>query len=115
MDMESLKELHRVIRDDGIFAITFLPNQYSLSDWVQRLVGTPHHLRLYSKREIKYLLLHHGFEPLAIKHHQLVPAHRWQKVFGRLDWLNSALERIWPFRLFSTNLLVVARRRRWIS
>lgn len=51
IDSESLKELHRIIRPEGHFIMTMLPNKYSYTEWLNRRLGNPHHMRLYSLRE----------------------------------------------------------------
>jgi SAM-dependent methyltransferase len=62
-DSESLKELNRIIRPHGHFIITHLPNKYSYTEWLNRTLGNPHHLRLYSLSEARHLLMHHGLGP----------------------------------------------------
>lgn len=105
---ESLKELHRVLREDGQLVITFLPNQGSIVDWIGRQTGLPHHRRLYSRQRLRYQLLDHGFEPTQIRFHQFIPATRAQGLFSKLWWSNSVLERTWPVNRLCTNIMAVA-------
>lgn len=105
---ESLKELYRVLREDGQLVITFLPNQGSIVDWIGRQAGWPHHRRLYSRQRLRYQLLDHGFEPTQIRFHQFIPATRAQGLFGKLWWSNGVLERTWPINRLCTNIMAVA-------
>lgn len=112
-DSDALRELHRVIRDDGVLVITFLPNHLSWTEFVSRRRGTSHaHSRLYGLRAARRLMLHHGFEPVAWGYHQLLPAHQAQQLLGQLWFLNAPLERTWPLRSLASNLFLVSRRRR---
>ena len=67
--------------------------------------------RLYSRRLITELLLHHGFEPQVAGYHQFIPAQRGGKLADRLWFLNHFLERCWPFRCFSANHYLIAIKR----
>jgi SAM-dependent methyltransferase len=105
---ESLNELHRVLRDDGQLVITFFPNQTSATEWIGRHAGMSGHRRLYSRRRLRNQLLDHGFEPTLVRFHQFIPAHNGQRLFGKLWWLNSPLERAWPINALCTNIMAVA-------
>jgi SAM-dependent methyltransferase len=121
IDSESLKELYRVIQPLGCFVMTHLPNRYSYTEWLNRRLGNPHHIRLYSLAEALHMFIHHGFRPTAFGYHQMVPslsspaggifdlpvANRLvESLFG----LNSFLERLWPVNKLSTNIFVIGRK-----
>lgn len=110
MDYESLKEIHRILKVNGIFVISFLPNQLSLAEFVSRRVGLPCHRRLYGMGEVRNTLQHYGFEPLSSCYHQFTPAHKLHFVFEKMNFLNNVGERIWPLNQFCTTLMVVARK-----
>lgn len=114
MDLESLKELYRVLKPDAPLVLTYLPNRWSYTEFLSRRLGDRHHSRLYSRRSIRDLLLHHGFEPVCVRYHQFLPARRAPAIARRLDALNGLLERSWPTRVLCANLLAVARKRRQI-
>jgi ubiquinone/menaquinone biosynthesis C-methylase UbiE len=121
IDSESLKELYRIIRPEGCFIMTHLPNKYSYTEWMNRMLGNPHHIRRYSLREALHMFIHHGFRPTAFGYHQMVPslsspaggvfdlpiANRLvESLFG----LNSLLERLWPLNTLSTNVFVIGQK-----
>ncbi len=108
---ESLKELHRVVREGGLLVVTFLPNRFSLSEAVARHLGLEHHRRRYGRREAIGMLRHYGFDPIASGYHQLLPAHRMQAVLRPLWFANRWLERAWGLRMLCANLFLVAERR----
>jgi len=120
-DSESLKELYRIIRPEGYFVMTMLPNKYSYTEWLNRRLGNPGHLRLYSLAEAMHMFMHHGFRPIMSGHHQVVPTLSspsggmfdlpWTNRF--VEWLfkfNSVLETVWPIKKFSTNIFIVGQK-----
>lgn len=69
MDYESLKELHRVLKPDGILVITYLPNALTVKEWFRRvIVKRGFHRRLYGMREARQLLKRTGFYPVMARH-----------------------------------------------
>lgn len=67
MDGQSLKELYRVLKPNGLLIITFLPYAYSLDEWRQRSRGVDFHRRLYTRYGLARFLLSHGFVPETIE------------------------------------------------
>ena len=110
MDYESLKELHRVLKVGGRLIVTFLPNRYSLSEFVARRRGLRAHRRLYAKSEMLSMLRHYGFDPIASAYHQFLPAHRCQKFLGAAWRLNHGLERVWPLKIICSNMMAIAEK-----
>jgi len=121
IDAESLKELYRIIRPGGRLIITMLPNRLSYTEFLNRRLGNPHHLRLYSLREILRMLMHSGFLPLESGYHQVLPTLSSPKggIFNvrgasrlvEFLWpLNSALEQIPIVRAVATNIFVIAKK-----
>jgi SAM-dependent methyltransferase len=110
MDYEALKAVYRVLTDDGIFIISFLPNKLSYVEFLARNLGRPCHRRLYGVGEIRAMLKHHGFEPLLYRFHQFTPAHSFRRVFDMVPWIDALGERVWPLNQFCSTIMIVARK-----
>jgi len=120
-DSESLKELYRIIRPGGFFIMTMLPNKYSYTEWMNRRLGNPHHLRLYSLSRAKDMFMHHGFLPVRFGYHQILPTLSSPKggifdlrfanqIVERAFSLNPFLEKLWPLNKLATNIFVVGKK-----
>lgn len=120
-DSASLTELYRVIKPSGHLIITMLPNRSSYTEWLNRRLKNPHHLRRYSRRQIQKMLLHHGFLPVECGYHQILPtlsspmggvfdAPAFNRLVEMMFAYNSAAEKIPLLNRFSTNIYVVAKK-----
>jgi SAM-dependent methyltransferase len=66
MDYESLKEIYRVLKPDGLLVITYLPNRWSYQEFLRRAVyRSSFHRRLYGIGETGQLLKRTGFYPIV--------------------------------------------------
>lgn len=123
-DAESLKELHRVIKEDGYLIITFLPNHLSYTEFLNRnITHVAPHLRLYSIREIKRMLIHTGFVPVKWGYHQMLPslsslgrsvspsAAKLLPTLNQIYKLNKYAEKVWLLNKLSSNIFVIAQRK----
>jgi SAM-dependent methyltransferase len=120
-DYESLKELYRVLKPEGLLVISCLPNALSYLEMTSRLLRLPHHVRCYSMRWTRFMLLHCGFQPTCTRFLQMMPSlsglgavHRsWclRKAATTLWRCNAVLERVWPINRLSSNLFLMARKR----
>jgi len=114
-DVDSLRELHRILQPGGRLVVTFLPNVASLDEYRLRRRGLPHHERLYSRRATRQMLLHSGFRPLTPVFYQ-TPAWRRQvaqvlKAGARAEWFTRALRTLAPIHVVrASTLCVVAER-----
>lgn len=118
-EYESLKAIWRVLKPGGIFAVTFLPNAWSLSENVAAIVkpGAQHN-RLYQLGRTGEDFLKRGFLVEASGYHQVFPTlAKTVKVGGALGALSGAmarlnrpLERVWPVQLLASNLYFVLRK-----
>jgi SAM-dependent methyltransferase len=125
IDAESLKELYRILKPDGLIVFSCLPNRFSYTEYLARLFRLPHHLRTYTMRSFREKLLHSGFEPTFSRHLQMVPTLSgvgslavppWLQRLSSLLWnFNTLLESVWPFNRLSSNLFVEARKRAAIT
>lgn len=119
-ETNSLLEIHRVLRPNGLFLVACLPNRYSYTEALQRKLGHPAHDRLYTIRSATAMLKDSGFEVLRHERRLMLPTmlngfpRPARALYGRLHgalWiLNALLERTWPINLLASNLMLVARR-----
>lgn len=113
MDYESLKELHRVIKPEGLVVISYLPNWLSYGEWARRHVRKREfHRRLYGMSEAKQLLKRSGFYPIVSGYHTFF----WERLASNLglrSWqrgLAKAMSRILPVEVFSSTLYFIAQK-----
>jgi hypothetical protein len=85
MDYESLKELYRVMKPGARLIVTYLPNRASVEEWrLRHRNGRRGHRRLYSRSQIRRLLLHCGFWPLTAGFQ--IPCRVKARLPGCKDW-----------------------------
>jgi ubiquinone/menaquinone biosynthesis C-methylase UbiE len=109
----SLDEIRRVLRPGGTFYVTNLPNRYSYTEKLARLLGRYYHGRLpndhvYTKRTVHGLLHRHGFDVLDFRRVHMLPL----TLGGPAEVLwtvSCALERVPGLNVFATSLELVAR------
>jgi SAM-dependent methyltransferase len=113
MDYESLKEIHRILKPDGLLVGSYLPNRWSIAEWKRRVVDKKDfHRRLYNRRETIDLLKHTGFYPLAVDHHTFI----WDRLADKAPVVRNApvLRRLMkvmlPVHLFCSTLCFVAKK-----
>jgi SAM-dependent methyltransferase len=112
LDYESLKELYRVLKNDGLLVISYLPNVWSYREFVRRVIRRREfHRRLYHRSEFVCLLQRAGFYPLDVRYQTFfweeqlahVGEPRWARpLLPGLRWLTPAF--------LSSTLCCVARK-----
>lgn len=109
----SLDEIRRVLRPGGTFFVTNLPNRFSYTERLARLLGRYYHGKLpddrvYTKRSVRDLFARHGFTVSELRRVHMLPL----TVGGpaRPVWSTSRLlERIPGLNVVATSLEVVAQ------
>lgn len=115
---QSVQEIWRVLKPRGLFIITFLPNYFSLTERMSRLLRTyAGHTRLYTLAKIRDRLLANGFAIERQGYHQVFPTFakgvsnaKLARLGDSLCQLNPAFERAFPVSALSANLFLVARK-----
>jgi ubiquinone/menaquinone biosynthesis C-methylase UbiE len=104
----SLDEIHRVLRAGGTFYVTNLPNRYSYTERIARLLGRYYHGqlpddRVYTTASATELLQRHGFYVQDVRRAHMLPL----SIGGpsRLVWgLSCALQRVPLVNAIATSL-----------
>lgn len=119
-DLDSLREIYRILKPGGTFVLTCLPNRYSYTETIQRRRGLGHD-RLYSMGQAKRMLSAQGFRLVRTAYFFMIPTmmigfpkgvqHAYQKVMGRVSWpVNNFLEWLWPVNRLASNLMLIAEK-----
>ncbi|MDR0486666.1 MAG: class I SAM-dependent methyltransferase, partial [Treponema sp.] len=70
-DLESLKEISRILKPNGLFFCFYLPYKLSYTQNIQHLRGRWYHKKLYGKKMVKQLLGKSNLELMDIWHRAL--------------------------------------------
>ena len=90
-DIDSLREVHRVLQPGGRLVVTYLPSVTSVDEVLQERRKQPHHERRYTRKMTRRLLMHSGFRLLTPVLYQ-TPA--WQRPVERRLGVNTASRRL---------------------
>jgi SAM-dependent methyltransferase len=106
--LESLKEINRVLKDNGLLFCYFLPYTYSWSQNLANLMGNHYHDRLYNKKISEGLLEESNFEMLDFWHRAIFPKTKVNYPAYRLvERFDNFLCKT-PFKHIATNVEFVA-------
>jgi SAM-dependent methyltransferase len=112
-----LREIHRVLKENGLFFIWNLPAKWGTSELMAITTGKWHHQYRYWKKEIFNLLENSNFEILYLDKHKFSPGvvmnllERWMAPPNLLKFDNH-LSHLFPFQLLARDFVLVARKRK---
>lgn len=106
-DLDSLREIARVLRPGGAFLCYHLPNQGSWVEFMaRRLPAKPHHSRLYGRSQVEELVSSAGLQVERLRQYAFLPRNMWGRLPASLrrsraaalgwDALDAAMERLVP-------------------
>ena len=108
-DLDSLKEIHRVLKQGGLFFCYCLPYTYS---WTQKLAhwrGDFYHDRLYNRKIVDQLLSQSKFKLIDYWHRALLPKNSINyPFFYHIEHIDQFLCENTPIKHFATNVEFVA-------
>ena len=107
-DLESLKEIRRVLRPRGVLYVTFLPYPLSWTQALARTRGNDYHDRLYWHGRLRELSSAAGLTVQSSWFGQLFPKNSVPlRLDPLLEGVDRALCRFTPLRYFATNIEAV--------
>lgn len=110
-DLESLHEINRILKNDGLLFVFFLPQKSSWTQFVSRLLGDSYHDRLYSKRQVSSLMKSSGFSLQDFWYRQILPKNTIKyKHYHQLELFDQFLTEWTPLSYLSTNIEFVAQK-----
>lgn len=108
-DLESLKELSRVLKPGGLLFCYFLPYPFSWTQKLAHIKGDFYHDRFYNRKTVNQLLQASNFELLDYWHRALFPKNSINyPAFKQLEQLDQLLCEYTPFKHLATNVEFVA-------
>ena len=108
-DLESLKEINRVLKPGGLFFCYFLPYPYSWTQKLAHLKGNFYHDRFYDKKKVNQLLQVSQFELLDFWHRALLPKNSINYPFYKqIEYVDQFFCDYTPLRHLATNVEFVA-------
>jgi len=109
-DAESLKEIYRVLKHNGLFFCFFLPKKHSWRQKLQHLKGDYYHDRFYSKKLVEELVGSAGMEMIDYWVRDVIPfrSHNpWYRLSEKIDnWFCSYT----LIKFFASNIEFVAKK-----
>lgn len=118
----SLTEVHRILKEDGRLILTYLPNYYSVTEFVNRQLKNNFHRRRFTFPMLRRLLLDNGFIVEQLMFHEVTPTlstpqmaklreSAWCQALVKLlyEW-NPFFEKVWPFNVLGQNTMLIARK-----
>jgi SAM-dependent methyltransferase len=108
-DLESLREIRRILKTNGLFFCFYLPYKFSYTQNIQHLLGHWYHNKLYSKKMVKELLIKSELNLLDIWHRALFPKISFVPPFYEtIEKLDNWLCNYSLLKYFATNIEFVA-------
>ena len=111
-----LPEIHRVLKNGGLFFIWNLPAQWGSSELLARLFNKWHHTYCFRKGEILDLLAGAGFQILYWDKHKFLPGSVMEWLGKRIDPVrllqgDDRLSHWFPFSLLARDYAIIAKKK----
>jgi SAM-dependent methyltransferase len=110
-----LREIHRVLKERGLFFIWNLPAKMGTSELLALSTGKWHHQYRYWKKDIIHLLRESKFDLLYLDKHKFFPGAIMTFLEKRIDpirllKIDNHLSRLIPFNIFARDFALVAQK-----
>ncbi len=112
-DLESLREISRVLKPGGLFFCFHLPRKLGYIQFVARQLGDRYHDHLYNRATCKRLIDQTDLRLLDIWERSLLPKNRCRSFLSPrvLERIDHFLVRHTPLNLISTNVEFLTQKR----
>ena len=111
-DKQSLLEISRILKPNGLFFCFWLPFKYSWRQKLLHLKGDYYHNRLYNKTKIKQLLNETEFNLLDYWYRDLLPYRSRLSIYRNMEKIDNWFCRNTIFKYFAANIEFVANKDR---
>jgi ubiquinone/menaquinone biosynthesis C-methylase UbiE len=101
-DEKMLQGIYKILKPNGINLMFNLPNQYSMNEFLSRLLKIWHHEKRYTKKEVKNKFKEAGFKNIQIKRELLIPS----QVNRVSNWLGDFFNKYYRFIDFIDRILI---------
>jgi len=111
-----LQEIHRILKEGGLFFIWNLPAKLGTSELLAMITGKWHHPYRYWGKDIVRLLRKANFDILYLDKHKFFPGAVMAFLEKRMDpirvlYFDHRLSRTIPFNIFARDFALVARKK----
>lgn len=111
-DLESLKEINRILKPNGLLFCFHLPRKFGYVHFFARLLGDDYHDRLYTKKYTKSLLNNSNFDVLDCWERTILPKNKFNFIANNIaEKIDHALVNYTPFKFISTNIEFLAQKK----
>jgi len=110
-DKQSLAEINRILKPNGLFFCFWLPYKYSWRQKLEHLKGIYYHDRLYTIKKVKQLLEESKFTLLDYWYRDLLPYRSKPSFYRELEKIDNWLCRNTFVKHFASNIEFVANKK----
>jgi SAM-dependent methyltransferase len=107
-DEQSLIEINRILKQNGLFFCFWLPNLFSWRQKLQHKKGNYYHNRLYDINNLKHLLYKTEFNLLDYWHRELLPRRFAPSFYRGVEKLDNWFCQNTPIKNLASNIEFVA-------
>lgn len=110
-DKQSLIEINRILKPNGLFFCFWLPSKYSWKQQMTYLKGSHYHDRLYTMRKVKELLFETNFDLIDYWYRDLFPKAYAPSFYRKIENLDNWLCGNTLLKYFASNIEFAAHKK----
>ncbi len=118
-ELKFMQEVFRVLKPKGVSIVANLPNKYSWSEFLTRLLKLRFHINRYTKKQIENLMKNAGFKDVKIRREFFIPAQVYKvskfgakflnKYYRFFDNIDRLLNKT-PLNIFSQSYFIICKK-----